>query len=163
MATEIERKYLVLDDGWREHADTGQRVRQGYLAGSSRCSARVRVAGDHASLNFKGMTLAVSRREFEYEVPLADAKEMLDHLCTGPLIEKVRYRVPHGDHVWEIDCFEGDNAGLVVAEIELTDPDESFAIPEWVGREVSDKARYYNVCLIDYPFCEWSDAERAGD
>lgn len=163
MATEIERKFLVVDDSWRAQGDAGVRVRQGYLAGSERCSARVRVAGDHASLNFKGMTLAVTRREFEYSIPVADAEEMLDHLCSGPLIEKVRYRVPVDGHVWEIDCFEGDNAGLVVAEIELNAADEAFTLPDWVGREVSDKARYYNVSLIEYPYCEWTDAERAGD
>ncbi len=163
MGTEIERKYLVADEGWRALAEPGQRVKQGYLAGSERCSARVRMAGQHASLNFKGMTLAVTRREYEYQIPLTDAEEMLDHLCSGPLIEKVRYRVPYQDHVWEIDCFEGDNAGLVVAEIELGASDEHFAIPDWIGREVSDKARYYNVCLIEHPYCDWSDAERAGD
>lgn len=162
MGTEIERKFLVIDERWRADADGGQRVRQGYLAGSERCSARVRVAGDHASLNFKGRTLAVTRREFEYRIPLADAEEMLDHLCTGPLIEKVRYRVPVDGHTWEIDCFDGDNAGLVVAEIELDTADEAFTVPAWAGSEVSDKPRYYNVCLSEHPFCNWTEDERAG-
>jgi len=163
MGTEIERKFLIVDEQWRAAADGGQRVRQGYLAGSERCSARVRIAGEHASLNFKGMTLAVTRREFEYPLPLSDAEEMLNHLCNGPLIEKVRYNVPYAGHTWEVDCFEGDNAGLVLAEIELNAADEYFEQPPWTGREVSDKPRYYNVCLIDHPFCEWSDAERSGD
>jgi adenylate cyclase len=163
MGTEIERKFLIADERWRELADAGQRVRQGYLAGNERCSARVRIAGEHASLNFKGMTLAVTRREYEYRIPLSDAEEMLEHLCSGPLIEKVRYRVPYEGHVWEVDCFDGDNAGLVVAEIELGSSDEAFAVPDWVGREVSDKARYYNVRLIEHPYLDWDHAERAGD
>lgn len=162
MGTEIERKFLVIDQGWAASADAGQRVRQGYLAGSERCSARVRVAGACASLNFKGRTLSVTRREFEYPIPVADAEEMLDHLCTGPLIEKVRYRVAVDDHIWEIDCFEGDNAGLVVAEVELETAHEGFTLPQWAGTEVSHKARYYNVCLIDHPFCDWTEDERAG-
>lgn len=163
MPQEIERKFLVDDDGWRRQADAGTWVRQGYLVGGEACSVRVRVAGSGAWLNIKSATLGVSRREYEYAIPPAEAREMLDTLCARPLVEKVRYRVVHGDHVWEIDCFEGDNAGLVVAEVELGAPDEPFERPPWIGRDVSDRPRYYNSCLVRYPFREWSDAERAGD
>ncbi|MCG5537484.1 CYTH domain-containing protein [Halorhodospira sp. 9622] len=156
MAQEIERKFLLSGDDWREHADTGQRMRQGYLVGAQRASIRVRVAGEQAWLNIKSATLGVERREYEYPIPLRDAEEMLAELCERPQIEKVRYEVPWAGHTWEVDVFEGDNAGLVVAEIELGDADEDFECPPWVGEEVSDDPRYYNVCLIHNPYSQWA-------
>lgn len=162
MATEIERKFLVIADDWQHEADTGVRYRQGYLIGCRTCSVRVRLAGDRAWLNIKSGTLTVARKEYDYPIPAADAVEMLEELCLQPLIEKVRYRIRVGGHVWEVDCFEGENAGLVVAEVELGDPQERFAIPAWAGHEVSHLPRYYNVNLVDHPYRDWTQAERAG-
>lgn len=155
MATEIERKFLVTSDAWREEADDGTRFRQGYLIGAERASVRVRIEGDRANLNIKSATLGVRRQEYEYEIPLAEAEEMLDTLCEQPQIEKIRYHVPLGGHLWEVDVFAGDNEGLVVAEIELAHEEESFERPVWLGREVSDDTRYYNVCLTKHPYKDW--------
>ena len=157
---EIERKFLVRDDGWRADGDTGETMRQGYLSGGAQGSVRVRLSGERAWLNVKGATLGATRREFEYPIPVVDAGIMLDELCQRPLIEKTRYRVEAGAHTWEIDVFAGDNAGLVVAEIELADPDEPFARPAWLGPEVTEDARFYNVMLVEHPFARWSEAER---
>lgn len=155
MATEIERKFLVRNDGWRAQAQPGKRYRQGYLTSDARSSVRVRVAGDQGYLNIKSATLGITRMEYEYAIPLHDAEEMLAHLRAGPLIEKTRYLVEHAGHVWEIDVFEGDNAGLVVAEIELQSQDETFALPGWAGEEVSHDPRYYNVSLVTHPYKDW--------
>lgn len=160
MPKEIERKFLLKDDGWRAAADSGTHFRQGYLGASPQASVRVRVEGERANLNIKSATLGISRQEYEYPIPLKDAEEMLDSLCEGPLVEKTRYYLHHGGHEWEIDLFAGDNAGLVVAEIELSREDEPFEHPPWLGREVSGLARYYNVCLVQHPYKAWSDDER---
>lgn len=155
MGTEIERKFLVRDDSWRALAQPGCRYRQGYLTTDTPSSVRVRVAGDRGYLNIKSATLGVTRTEFEYAIPLQDAEEMLEHLCARPLIEKTRYIVEHAGHAWEIDVFEGENAGLVVAEIELQSQDEAFETPAWAGEEVSHDPRYYNVSLVRHPFKDW--------
>lgn len=157
MATEIERKYLVKDESWRMAADTGEWMRQGYFSGSDRASVRVRACGAQAWLNIKSATLGVRRTEYEYKIPLSEANEMLDGLCDRPLIEKTRYRVPYGGHEWEIDVFAGDNAGLIVAEVELDHEDELIELPPWAGAEVSHDPRYYNVCLVRHPYKEWKD------
>lgn len=156
MATEIERKFLVLNEAWKAHADEGTRFRQGYLVGAKVASVRVRIEGARANLNIKSATLGIRRQEFEYAIPLEDAQELLDTLCERPLIEKTRYHVEDRGRVWEIDVFEGDNAGLVVAEIELASEDEVFERPDWLGEEVSHDPRYYNVCLVKHPYKEWS-------
>lgn len=155
MPTEIERKFLVTGEGWRDHVARSVRYRQGYLANNERCSVRVRVADRDARLNIKRARLDVRRAEYEYAIDPVEAEEMLDTLCERPLIEKTRHFVPWAGHVWEIDVFEGDNAGLVVAEIELDDEDEPFALPPWIGREVSDDPRYYNVNLVKHPYRRW--------
>ena len=155
VAIEIERKFLVVNDDWRARATPGVRYRQGYLSGSKTSSVRVRIEGEVARLNIKSATLGVTRREYEYAIPMNDAYEILKDLCDGPLIDKLRYHVQRGDHRWEIDVFEGANIGLVVAEIELGSEDETFARPEWLGAEVSHDARYYNVCLAQHPFKDW--------
>jgi adenylate cyclase len=164
MAVEIERKFLVVDDDWRREASHSQRMAQGYLAGppASRCSVRIRIAGDDAHLNIKSATLGVERDEFEYRIPLADAEHMLATLA-GRRVEKMRHHVRAGRHVFEIDEFLGENEGLIVAEIELTHADEPFPHPTWLGREVSDLARYYNLNLAMHPYSHWSAAERASD
>ncbi len=160
MGTEIERKFLLLNDQWRAAADGGTPYRQGYLVGSKQASVRVRIEGDEARLNVKSATLGILRQEYEYAIPLADAQEMLATLCPQPLVEKTRYHVYHGGRVWEIDVFEGDNAGLVVAEVELAREDDVLELPPWAGREVSHQPRYYNVCLVDHPYRAWSAEER---
>ncbi len=160
MGTEIERKFLLKDDSWRQQAGPGIPFRQGYLAGNERISIRVRVEGEQANINIKGATLGVRRQEFEYPIPLSEAEELLATLCARPLIEKRRYHLQYADHLWEIDCFEGENAGLVVAEVELADEAEPLVLPPWVGREVSAERRYYNVCLVEHPYSRWSDDER---
>lgn len=155
MATEIERKYLVRDDAWREHVHHQVRYEQGYLANTEHCSVRVRVGGDRAHLNIKSRTAGASRLELEYPVPVEDARTMLRELCRQPIIEKIRYRVRHESQEWEVDVFEGDNAGLVVAEIELDDEAAPVSLPPWAGEEVTDDVRYYNSSLAVTPFNRW--------
>ena len=156
MPLEIERKFLLKGGGWRLAAHGAKRLRQGYLNSEERCSVRVRTDGSRAWLNIKSATLGTQRQEFEYQIPLADAHQMLDTLSLKPLIEKVRHLVTVGRHVWEIDEFEGDNAGLVVAEIELKHPDEDFEKPDWLGEEVTHDVRYYNTSLRRHPFKDWA-------
>ena len=162
MAVEIERKFLVSGDAWRRDVSRSEPMAQGYLAGppESRCSVRVRVAGNGAWLNIKSATLGVERDEYEYAIPRADAERMLATLC-GERVEKIRHHVTVGGHLFEVDEFIGDNAGLVVAEIELSHADEPFERPAWLGREVTPLARYYNVNLATHPYSRWSEAERA--
>jgi adenylate cyclase len=155
MGTEVERKFLVTSEDWRGAAEDAQRMRQGYLPGLETASVRVRVAGDRAWLNIKGATLTVSRLEFDYPIPVVDAESILDALCARPLVEKTRYHVPYQGHLWEVDVFEGESAGLVVAEIELASPEEVFARPPWLGEEVSHDPRYYNALLVKHPYREW--------
>ncbi len=167
MAIEIERKFLVAGDAWREAAHAVVAMAQGYLndlslveAGAIRASVRVRIAGDEAFLNIKSRELGRSRQEFDYPIPVADARAMLA-LCVGGLVEKRRHLVRHGGHLWEVDEFLGDNAGLVVAEVELEDARETVARPGWLGPEVTDLPRYYNLALASRPYALWSEAERA--
>ncbi len=155
MPREIERKFLLRDESWRASVDSSKRLVQGYLPGMQTASVRVRICGADARLNIKSATLDVSRLEYEYPLPLEEAQEMLERLCERPLIEKTRHHVYHAGHLWEVDVFAGDNAGLVVAEIELTAPDEAFERPPWVADEVSDDPRYYNVSLVTHPFKDW--------
>lgn len=152
MATEIERKFLVSSDTWREAAAVY--YCQGYLNDNKHRTVRVRVVGEQGILTIKGLTTGVERLEFEYPVPVEDAKAMLA-LCEQPLIEKYRREIPFGDHVWEVDEFLGDNAGLVVAEIELGSAEQSFELPEWVGEEISEDVRYFNSALSKHPFKDW--------
>ncbi len=155
MGIEIERKFLVENDDWRAAADGGTRFRQGYLVGSKQASVRIRIEGDAANINIKSATLGVRRQEYEYPIPLADAEVMLDTLCEKPLIEKIRYHIRFAGLLWEVDVFEGDNDGLVVAEVELPDENAPVERPPWVGEEVSHDTRYYNVCLVKHPYKDW--------
>jgi len=154
MGEEIERKFLVSGDAWRETAE-GTRYRQGFVSTEPERTVRVRVAGPRGSITVKGKNVGPRRAEFEYEIPVDDAERMLDTLCKRPLIEKIRYRVMVSSHTWEIDVFEGDNVGLVVAEIELRSEDEAFEKAEWVGAEVTDDPRYFNSNLVANPFRTW--------
>ena len=155
MPIEIERKYLITSDTWRKEVKKGVKFKQGYLAGTVDSSVRIRVEGDRAFLNIKSATLGIKRKEYEYAIPLEDAEEILINLCEKPLIEKQRFYLEYEGHTWEIDEFEGENKGLIVAEIELNNEDEKFILPDWVGMEVSDEAKYYNVSLVKNPFKSW--------
>ncbi len=154
MAKEIERKFLLSGDEWRAGA-RGTSYRQGYLSTVKERTVRVRTVGDKGFLTVKGLTRGVERAEFEYEIPVADADAMLDTLCERPLIEKKRYRIEHGGLVWEIDEFFGENAGLLLAEVELEDERQRLDLPKWIGREVSGDPRYFNANLIKNPFTKW--------
>ena len=156
MAIEIERKFLLRDDRWRQQVVRSARMRQGYLTSDARCSVRVRVANGQGFLNLKSGTLGIQRSEYEYPIPLAEAEEILDTLCEKPLLEKTRHYLYVGEHLWEIDEFAGDNAGLIVAEVELRRPDEPFARPDWLGEDVSHDIRYYNSQLARHPYQSWS-------
>lgn len=155
MGTEIEKKYLIVNEEWRNNADEGIYMVQGYMGSNEKSSIRVRINGDTANLNIKSKTIGIQRNEYDYPLPVNEAKEILENLCDKPYIEKTRYHVIHQEHEWEIDVFSGDNDGLIVAEIELESVDEEFALPNWAGEEVSDDPRYYNVCLVTHPYKEW--------
>ena len=155
MGIEIERKFLVIDDTWREAASPGMRYRQGYLSTDPRSSVRVRVCGEMAWLSVKSATVGITRREYEYEIPAADACEMLEELCVKPQIEKTRFIVEHEGFTWEIDEFEGANAGLVIAEVELESAGDALTLPPWAGEDVSGDARYYNQRLVEHPYSRW--------
>lgn len=154
MGTEIERKFLVRGDAWKA-LGTGTRMRQGYLSTDPDRVVRVRVEGEAATLTIKGRSVGAARGEWEYPIPLPDAEELLTRLCQRPLVEKIRYRVMQHGMLWEVDEFLGDNAGLVVAEIELTAEDQAFVKPLWVGEEVTGEARYYNANLLRHPYSAW--------
>jgi adenylate cyclase len=157
MGIEVERKFLLRDEGWRGEIVRSQPMVQGYVALTERCSVRVRIAGEQATLNFKGLTIGVRRSEFEYGIPLADARAMIEEYCGDEHIEKVRHLVDHEGHRWEIDEFAGANAGLVVAELELEHEDEPYARPAWLGEEVTGDVRYYNIALVERPYGTWAD------
>jgi adenylate cyclase len=169
MGIEIERKFLLTDDSWRAQAAGSARMLQGYLSGAfdvstaiARCSVRVRIAGEQAWLNIKSATLALARDEYEYAIPVEDADRMLRTLCDG-VLEKIRHYVPFDGKQFEVDEFFGENAGLIVAELELDAVDQPFARPSWLGAEVSGIARYYNVNLVRYPYSLWNGSEKAGE
>lgn len=155
MALEIERKFLVANDDWRDSVEASIRMRQGYLAGGFERSVRVRSENDRAFLNIKSSEDGIHRLEYEYEIPAKDAEELLDRVAMRPLIEKTRHIVHHEGFEWEIDVFEGDNAGLIVAEVELPSVDIPLPLPQWVGKEVSDDLHYYNVSLQKHPYSTW--------
>ena len=166
MGIEIERKFLPVDDAWRAAAHKVVPMAQGYLndlamvdSGAMQTSVRVRIEGEAAFLNIKSREAGPSRQEFEYEIPLADARALLV-LCVGGKIDKHRHYVHHAGHLWEIDEFHGDNAGLVVAEIELGRVDEAFARPVWLGVEATHAQRYYNLALASRPYSQWREDER---
>lgn len=159
MGMEIERKFLIKNDSWRKFADMGTEYRQGYVKTDSFVTVRVRRQGDKAVLTLKSPVSpdGVSRHEYEYSIPVSDADEMLEILCSKPLIEKIRYVIKNGDLKWEIDEFKGDNEGLVLCEIELPSPDAVFDHPEWLGCEVTGDVRYYNSRLASHPYKFWKD------
>jgi len=155
MATEIERKFLVINELWREHVISSSTLRQAYLSAQENAAVRVRITDDKAFLTIKSATVGISRAEFEYAIPCADAEDMLQLRQSGAVIEKTRYKVKCGEHVWDLDIFHGANEGLQVAEVELESENEKFLLPEWAGEEVSHDHRYLNANLIDHPYTEW--------
>lgn len=155
MSREIERKFLVIPGAWRPNPARGTHYRQGYLSSDPARTVRVRVAGNQGYLTVKGLTRGIERLEFEYPIPQADAEQLLDQLCPRPWIEKRRYHESYGGWIWEIDIFEGDNAGLIIAEVELTSASAPVVLPSWVGREVSDDPRYFNSYLTGHPYSTW--------
>lgn len=158
MATEIERKFLVTSDAWRAAAHKRIPMRHGYLAPlGGAASVRVRIEGTQGKLNVKAAKVGMSRAEYEYNVPAAEVEEMLATLCSG-LILKTRHYVTVGAHLWEVDEFEGDNAPLIVAEIELGSESETFERPDWIGLEVTQDRRYYNHTLSVTPYSQWPAA-----
>ncbi len=161
MSEEIERKFLVCSDGWRGLAPAVT-YRQGYLSLDKERTVRVRTVGDRAYMCVKGITRGCTRLEFEYEIPLADAIEMLEKLAIRPVIVKNRTKVTVAGRLWEIDEFFGENAGLIVAEVELPDEKAHLVKPEWAGREVSDDPRYYNACLQSAPYTTWPENQSRG-
>ncbi|MCL4162338.1 UNVERIFIED_CONTAM: hypothetical protein GTU68_025493 [Idotea baltica] len=154
MATEIERKFLVINAHWRKEVYAQKQISQGYLSSAPERTVRVRISDHNAFITIKGKTEGTKRAEFEYEIPLADARELIQ-LCESPIIEKIRNLVKIEDKTWEIDEFSGDNKGLTVAEVELESEDEVISIPAWAGREVSSEKRYFNASLIKYPYRQW--------
>ena len=155
MAKEIEKKFLVKSDAWKEGAKITY-YKQGYLSSTKERVVRVRTIDKKGFLTIKGITIGVTRSEFEYEIPAEEANLMLDNLCEKPVIEKNRAKVNFGGLVWEIDEFFGENQGLVVAEVELTDENQEIKKPDWVGEEVSGDPRYFNSNLIKHPFTQWN-------
>ncbi len=161
MGLEIERKFLVTSDAWRAAAHAVIPMAQGYVndtaaieSGAQKASVRVRIQGDTAFLNLKSREIGHTRQEFDYPIPVEDARALLA-LCVGGLIDKRRHLVRHGGLLWEVDEFLGDNAGLVVAEVELEHADQPVDLPEWAGDEVTDDVRYYNLALAAHPYTTW--------
>lgn len=155
MPFEIERKFTV-DSSKLEAVlpSNGFMIKQGYLNSDITRTVRVRTKGEKAFITIKSKSETIKRKEFEYEIPVSDALEMLE-LCEKPLIEKVRYVIKHESHEWEVDVFDGDNSGLIIAEVELTSEDEQVSLPDWIKEEVSGDKRYFNSYLIKQPYCKW--------
>ena len=157
MAVEIEHKFLLANNDWRQQVSYFVKYKQGYLSAVATSSIRVRISNDQAWLNIKSATIGTHRHEYEYEIPLSDAQEIITNLCSKPIIEKTRHIVINENNTWEIDEFEGDNSGLIVAEIELLEVGASFSIPAWLGEEVTSDLRYYNNNLASHPYSVWRD------
>lgn len=155
MGVEIERKFLVVHDSWKSNVMSATRIVQGYLAHTDTTTVRVRIKGEVAYLTIKGTSTGISRSEYEYPIPVADAEAMLAEMAQGPVIDKVRHLIDVDGHTWELDVFAGENAGLVMAEVELDADNEDFTVPDWAGLDVSDDSRYYNVNLASNPFRNW--------
>jgi len=154
MGKEIEKKFLIINDDWRR-LGKGEPYCQGYLNAEKGRTVRVRTINDRGILTIKGPSVGAARLEYEYDIPIEEALEMLKELCYKPLIEKTRYKIPFAGFIWEIDEFTGENEGLIFSEIELEYEGQQFEIPPWVGKEVTDDSRYYNANLIKNPFSNW--------
>ncbi|WP_456374011.1 CYTH domain-containing protein [Thiolapillus sp.] len=157
MAVEIERKFLLVSEDWRKQVEKTLEMQQGYLSRDAQSSVRVRISGERADINIKSTRDGIYRLEYEYPIPMEDALELMKHVAHRPLIEKKRHILHVGRHCWEIDEFFGENQGLIVAEVELAARDEPYERPDWLGREVSTDARYYNSNLSKLPYKYWKD------
>ncbi len=157
MKQEIERKFLLKDDSWKNLGASGTEYKQAYLAVSMDRTVRVRIAGDRGYLTIKGPAVegSVAHAEYEYEIPVQDAQDIFDHLCEPGKVEKTRYKIPYENHIWEIDVFHGDNEGLVMAEVELETEGEPVILPAWIGEEVSGNSHYANAMLAQNPYKNW--------
>jgi len=155
MGKEIERKFLI-NLSELGNLEDGIPIKQAYISTTDNTVVRIRLTGNSAFITLKGENRGATRSEYEYAIPADDAKEIISELCSGPLIEKTRYKVFHSGHTWEIDIFHGNNDGLIVAEVELEDENENIEIPNWVTAEVTDDAKYYNLNLLKNPYCKWA-------
>ena len=157
MGKEIERKFLLNLEEWNKvDKPVGKHLRQGYISNDPTKTIRVRIAETKAWLTIKGITIGASRLEYEYEIPIGEATELLDNFCESAL-EKIRYEIDYEGKTWEIDVFSGDNDGLIVAEIELLSEEEQFERPMWIAAEVTADKCYYNANLTTHPFKDWKD------
>lgn len=156
MAYEIERKFLLRSDAWRTQITQTLQIKQAYFCNTENASMRVRVSDQSAFLSAKTMTMEIRRHEFEYKIPLHDAEFMIEYMCSGSAVIKQRHLVMIEQHTWEIDEFQGDNEGLIVAEIELQNESEAFSKPDWLGKEVSNDLRYMNMSLVNNPYKNWA-------
>lgn len=162
MGVEIERKFLVKPQEWNILSKPeGVLIKQGYLLIESSKTVRVRIKGTMGYITIKGESRAISRDEFEYKIPVADAEELIQNFC-GNVISKVRYKILFAGNLWEVDVFNGDNEGLVIAEIELKSEEQEFEIPGWVGKEVSTDTRFYNANLSVNPYRKWNPLQKKG-
>ena len=150
---EIERKFLVINDAYK--SGTPHYIAQGYICSEEDRVVRIRIKKDKAYISIKNATIGFARNEYEYEIPVADAEAMLHNTCQQPIIKKTRYILEHEGQTWEVDEFHGDNEGLVIAEIELSDKNQEFNKPEFIGEEVTNDPRYYNACLFKNPYKNW--------
>ena len=155
MALEIEHKFLIINNDWKQQVKYSTSYKQGYMVSDDKRSVRIRTSNNKAWLNIKSATIGSHRHEYEYEIPFSEGLEILNTLCKTPLIEKTRHFVPFKQHLWEIDVFEGENEGLIIAEVELSKIGESFSLPSWTGDEVTDDLRYYNNNLCKLPYKKW--------
>jgi len=154
MGKEIEKKFLIANEDWRGLAE-GLHYFQGYLSTQKDKTVRVRTIGEKGFLTVKGRTIGEARLEFEYEIPVKDARELLRELCHQPLIEKKRHKIPFDGFTWEVDEFAGENQGLIFAEIELKYEGQTFSKPQWIGKEVTGDSKYYNANLVNTPYRDW--------
>ncbi len=154
MGIEIEKKFLLKNDDWRKLAQ-GKEYRQGYLSSVKERTVRIRTIEDTGDLTIKGVSQGAVRAEYEYVIPVDEAKAMLDTLCEKPLIEKKRFKIPYQGLIWEVDEFFGENKGLIMAEAELDSETQVFQKPEWIGVEVTHDSRYFNANLVHHPFSKW--------
>ncbi len=155
MAIEIERKYLVKSDDWKSLA-TKKYYQQGYLLISKSLTIRVRIIEDKSYITIKGASKGISRSEYEYEIPIKEAEDIIQSLCEKPLIEKYRTKINIDDVIWEVDEFLGENEGLVIAEVELKNEGQKINLPAWIGDEVSGNPKYSNSYLVKHPFKRWT-------
>ena len=156
MSFEIERKFLVSGDGWNTIATGRSQLRQAYLTSEGKASIRVRIKDNRdATLTIKSRGAELRRLELGYAIPTLEAEALIS-LRRGAIVEKVRYRFPWGDLAWEVDVFSGENAGLIIAEIELRHEHQGVELPDWIGAEVTGQPQFYNSALVQHPFCAWS-------